>query len=63
MKLRRLFGAKDSTSNHPAREHTSPLALDGWQGHWPEDDTPAERVVADDVPMILNPHSPTIAPS
>ena len=63
MKLRRLFGAKDPTPDHTAREHTSPLPLDGWQGHWPEDDTPAERVVADDVPMMLNPPFTTIAPS
>jgi hypothetical protein len=41
----------------------SPLGLDGWEGHWPVDDTPAEDAV-DGVPLMLNPQSPpTIAPS
>jgi hypothetical protein len=62
MRLSKLFRTTDEVPERPG-EAASGLSLDGWQGHWPVDDTPAEDAHAD-VPMMLNPQGPpTIAPS
>jgi hypothetical protein len=41
----------------------SSLGLDDWHGSWPVDDTPSEEGPGAEVPLLLNPGSPNIAPS
>jgi hypothetical protein len=64
MKLPRLpRRAAHEGTDVPAAEPSSGSRPDlaGWEGHWPEDDTPP-RDRDPQVPMMLNPNSPNIAP-
>jgi hypothetical protein len=63
VKVRRLFRAKDVAPVAPTRASEPVPGLDDWEGHWPEDDTTPGDDRPGDVPMLLNPNSPNIAPS